>query len=376
MNNKESVGDVTLECGECRNREGTKAVVVEMTAGVEMPPAMDVEAIERKPDSEIKPKTAPTSLLESLKIKIDPEFKGFMRSTGEGKHDGLKEDIKRDGCRDPLVVWKGNRILLDGHHRLAICEELYAEHSEDRFKPKITEVELPDKTSAKIWMVKNQLIRRNLDESQRAMLAVLLEKLYAKQAKDRQGARTDLDPNLDQSEFGRSAEKAAKDMGVSHQSVAYAKKVAENGIPELKQMVNAGELAVSTAAKVAVLALEKQEAVCKEITKMADKNTKPDETRYRATLKEITEIIRKISPPKPKTSAPHIDEKVVKVEKKLKGVKDSLDGLETTTQPEKLSELISLGEEIIARLKAILEKSPTSSQEIQARVGEGIEQTA
>jgi len=68
-------------------------------------------------------------------------------------------------------------------------------------------------------MIKNQIGRRNLDESQWAMLAVKLEALYAEQAKGRKGSRTDLGQNLGRGEFGRSAEKAAKDTGVSRSQV-------------------------------------------------------------------------------------------------------------------------------------------------------------
>jgi len=69
------------------------------------------------------------------------------------------------------------------------------------------------------------------------MLAAKLEALYAEQAKERKGSRTDLGLNLGPGEFGRSAEKAAKDMGVSHQTVSYAKKVSTKGIPELVKLM-------------------------------------------------------------------------------------------------------------------------------------------
>jgi len=163
-----------------------------------------------------------------------------------------------EGCRESLTIWKKHDIILDGHNRYQICAEL-------QVPIKTNEIELPDLTAAKIWMIKNPRGRRNLDESQRAMLAVKLEALYAEQAKHRMGARTDLDPNLDRGEFGRSAEKAAKDMGVSHQTVSYAKRVSTKGIPELAKLVESGCASVSAAAKVTSLAAKSQAKIVEKV---------------------------------------------------------------------------------------------------------------
>lgn len=329
------------------------ATINETRAVAEMPKSVSTIVEPTRPAS--------NSLLESLKIKIDPEFKSLMHSISEVEHNGLKEDILKNGCRDALVVWKGQNILLDGHHRLAICQEINAERSEKSITPKIVAIDLPDKISAKIWIIKNQISRRNLNESQRSMLAAPLADLYAEQAKGRQGARTDLDPKLDRREFGRSLEKAAKDMNVSHQSVADARKVISSGIPELKQLVDNRGLAVSAAAKVAKTVAKQspeiQSAFHNEIIKIASERSNASEARYRATLKEINEILQRLSP-----SGPRPDENIVIVERKLNGIKDSLDSFETTAQPEKINELIALGKAILTRLKAILAKSSAPAQ--------------
>lgn len=138
----------------------------------------------------------------------------------------------------------GEYVLLDGHNRYYICKE-----NEPRIPFETTEIIVSDRTEAKIWIIKNQIGRRNLNESQRAMLAVALKDLYAEEAKLRQGTRTDLGKNIEESKVGRSAEKAGDDMGISHQTVIYAEKVAKKGIPELVGLVNSGKVAVSAAAK-------------------------------------------------------------------------------------------------------------------------------
>jgi len=84
---------------------------------------------------------------------IDPEIKNLIRPLNEEEYEKLKESILSEGIRDPLVVWNG--ILLDGHSRYQIAQEYGLEY-------KTVEIDLPDKETAKEWVIINQLGRRNL----------------------------------------------------------------------------------------------------------------------------------------------------------------------------------------------------------------------
>jgi hypothetical protein len=259
----------------------------------------------------------------------------------------LKEGIKADGCHDPLIVWKGQNIILDGHHRHEICNDLG--------KPfKIVEIDFPNRTEAKIWMIKNQRGRRNLDESQRAMLAVQLEALYSEQAKERMGTRTDLGQNLDPSEAGKSAEKAANDMGISHQTVSYAKKVVNKGIPKLKEMVESGDIAVSAAAKVAPYPPEVQRKIVEKAVTQIQEGNKT----------KIAAINREIASKTPENDA---DELLEEFRKNQEANQKLLEGIENINRPENLTELLSLAEKILARLREIGTKisDPSSQNAVQ-----------
>lgn len=70
----------------------------------------------------------------------------------------LERSILAEGCRDKLVVWNG--ILLDGHNRLRICQK-------HNIPFEIKEIELEDEAAAKIWILRNQLGRRNITREQR-----------------------------------------------------------------------------------------------------------------------------------------------------------------------------------------------------------------
>ena len=64
------------------------------------------------------------------------------------------------GCRDPLVVWEEENVLVDGHHRIAICRKHGLSYS-------VVYRSFPDIEAVKRWMRLNQLSRRNLDKDER-----------------------------------------------------------------------------------------------------------------------------------------------------------------------------------------------------------------
>jgi len=111
-------------------------------------------------------------------IFIDSEFANYIRPLSDEEFEKLKESIKLEGIRDPLVVWNG--FLIDGYHRYKIAQEHNLEY-------KIVEIELPDKDAVKEWIIKNQLGRRNLTEQE---VSYYRGKLYEAQKLNHGGNRT------------------------------------------------------------------------------------------------------------------------------------------------------------------------------------------
>ncbi len=71
------------------------------------------------------------------------------------ERERLEQTILKEGCRDPLVIWKDHNILIDGHNRYFICTKQNI--------PFLTvEIELEDRNAVINWMINNQLARRNL----------------------------------------------------------------------------------------------------------------------------------------------------------------------------------------------------------------------
>jgi len=150
-------------------------------------PSEIISVGQAKPAENIEEETEKIAASITAEFRIDPEFRGLIPPLDAVAREELVRSLQKEGCRDKLVICKldDQYVLLDGHNRYEICKELGIQFE-------TTEITVSDRIDAKIWIIKNQRARRNLDESQRAMLAVALKDLYAEEAKQRQGTRTDL----------------------------------------------------------------------------------------------------------------------------------------------------------------------------------------
>jgi hypothetical protein len=91
----------------------------------------------------------------SDEFRLDPEFQAFIPPLSPGEKAALQASILEEGCRDPLVVWTQERILIDGHNRHSIC----VAHS---ITYQTVEMSFDSRNAVKVWMLLNQLGRRNL----------------------------------------------------------------------------------------------------------------------------------------------------------------------------------------------------------------------
>jgi len=175
-----------------------------------------------------------------MKIKIDQEFKSLIPPLSHDELGQLETNLMTDGCRDPLVIWDEESILLDGHNRLEICERRNIPYNTVR-------VSLLDREAAIAWIEENQLGRRNLTADQ---FRYFLGRKYER-AK-RQGARTDLTSGKNCPKL-QTADVIAEQHGVSPRTVknaaSYARdldKVTEIAGSGFKQSVLSGEGELTT----------------------------------------------------------------------------------------------------------------------------------
>lgn len=130
-----------------------------------------------------------------MHLEIDAEFRDLIPPLRDDELANLEASILADGCREALVVWKGRNILVDGHHRYTICTR----HS---LPFRVAEKDFAAREDVMIWIVDNQLSRRNITDAWRIALVNRQEALknaLKERAKERQGARVDLlqnSPNI------------------------------------------------------------------------------------------------------------------------------------------------------------------------------------
>jgi len=155
------------------------------------------------------------SVVHNRNIVIDPEFKNRIRRLDDDEYAQLEANILADGCREPLVVWRGKNILVDGHHRYEICNR----HG---LPFEVIEREFDCREAVLVWIIENQLGRRNLPEPARIKYALELKPAIAALAEARMKAGTKQDPvaNLPQ---GKTRDVLADKAGVSGRKFDYAK---------------------------------------------------------------------------------------------------------------------------------------------------------
>lgn len=184
---------------------------------------------------------------DTPKLEVHPRFRDVIPPLKEDEYNRLKEDIKANGCRDPIRVWDGT--IIDGHNRYKICGELGVSFKTD-------EITFENDTLALLWIIDNQLTRRNLDPYQ--VFELLKERVKIKGS---QGFRKDLldealeNPNVKEElrtshrilcevkPRNREQEPEvleAKAMGISHDTYSRCKYIDEHGSDEQKAELRQG----------------------------------------------------------------------------------------------------------------------------------------
>lgn len=175
-------------------------------------------------------------------IIIDPEFEKLIPPLKPEEIDRLHLSLEADGCLSPLIVWKGQNILLDGHNRYKYCIAHDIEF-------KVEKIYCSSRELAMDWMLVNQLGRRNLTDTQ---YKVILGDLYNSRKKRMGGDRGNqhtVKANTqceDLADPQKTSEKIASETGVSRATVeragAFVEALDTLGI---KDQVASGEVNIS-----------------------------------------------------------------------------------------------------------------------------------
>lgn len=174
-------------------------------------------------------------------LTVDSEFRDLIPPLNEEELKLLEASLVADGCESPLIVWNG--VIVDGHNRYAICRK-----HEIPFA--IQEKNFSSRDDAMLWMLRNQLGRRNLNSYQRVELVLKFEPLVKSAAEQRMlaGKVANPVPTLAQGQTkGKTRDHLSEAAGVSHGTFAKAKKLVQSADEETKRELRAGKVTVNRA---------------------------------------------------------------------------------------------------------------------------------
>ena len=176
-------------------------------------------------------------------ITVDPEFEKLIPPLSAEEYKQLEENCVKEGIREPLIVWHtpGNDILIDGHNRFRIA----AKHS---LKCEFRKMNFKNRNDAMIWMIKNQLGRRNISAYYRSILAMKLKPAIEKQAKAKQATHTEQGYQKSDKAVNTNKE-LAKAAGVSHDTIHKVQVIEEKAPEEVKTAARKGTISINEAYK-------------------------------------------------------------------------------------------------------------------------------
>ena len=183
-------------------------------------------------------------------LRPHPLHKQYSVPMPKEEYERLKESIRRYGVRVPLTVWEGR--ILGGVHRWRAARELGLK------RVPVLPLDVKDEREAAVWIVRENLDRRQLTPGQKAMLAKALYELEREKAAERRaqapgkprGIKKTSECASLRTERGRAAERAAKQVGIGARTLEKAIQAVEKR-PELEEKLRRGEISVERAYRLA-----------------------------------------------------------------------------------------------------------------------------
>jgi len=191
-----------------------------------------------------------------VKISIKQEYLLKVKPVPDKEYQKLKNDIAQKGLTYPIIVNKEG-IVLDGHHRFRVCQEL-------NIKPTIIVKEFKDDLDEEEFVIISNLLRRHLEPFEKAEYGYILEEIESKRASRRQkelgkshGVPLETDPLASYVTKGKTSEIISKKVDLETRTYERAKVVIAKASEQTKDMLREGKTTISTVYN----EIKKQEAV-------------------------------------------------------------------------------------------------------------------
>lgn len=177
-------------------------------------------------------------------MEVKEEFKNLIPALSAEEYAQLEANILEEGIREPIITWNG--YIIDGHNRFSIAQRFDLEC-------KTTSKHFASEESVKEWMILNQFGRRNLSNYQRSVLALELEEVFSKKAKENivienKNRSTD-SVKLPKRVSVDTRKELSKVAQVGERTLGMVKKIQEKAPQEIKEKLATGEVSINAAYK-------------------------------------------------------------------------------------------------------------------------------
>ena len=204
-----------------------------------------------------KQAAARKKLVKINNLVTDPKFEKYIRKHTQEEYNALYSSIELEGkIREPITVKElesGNFLVVDGHHRLRVSKELVRKGflNFENLPVNVERFESDDEIF--IWMLHNQLGRRNLSPFERAeigfRISSFVEELALKKKRHEQVDNKHLSkwirvPDDSKIDYAKVVSELT---GVPRTTIIRAKKLHNKASDKLKHEIRAGDISISKA---------------------------------------------------------------------------------------------------------------------------------
>lgn len=206
---------------------------------------------------------------------------------GEEEYQALVQDIRSNGLLEPIWLYEGK--IIDGRNRYRACQKLNITPDYRTWQ---------GSGSPLAFVISLNLNRRHLTSSQKAVVALEVEKHLAQEARRQQGRRSDLLQKTAKSVRPlHAAQEAGRLVGTNRHYVISAKQISKRA-PELLETVRRGQLTIPEARQLSRLPADQRENVQTLVEEGKARNVKDGMRRVR--LAGQVQAIERMTLPKGK----------------------------------------------------------------------------
>jgi len=149
-----------------------------------------------------------------MKLNVDLKLQALIPPLDAAELSQLEANLIAEGCRDKLVVWQEENVIVDGHNRYAIC-------TANKIPFETHLISFANRDQAEDWIDRNAIGKRNLKPGD---FKIIAGRMYDRRKKSEGASKGNKNATkqLAQVEpvvFDSTAEDIANELGVSRESI-------------------------------------------------------------------------------------------------------------------------------------------------------------